>query len=208
MIVVRSLGLQPYAETWEAMQRFTDTRHIETPDEIWLLQHPSVYTQGKAGKAEHVLNAHNIPIIQSDRGGQVTYHGPGQLVAYFLINLTRRKLNIRTLVSSLEHILITLLHDFDITAETMPGAPGVYVNQQKIASLGLRVRKGCSYHGLALNVSMDLTPFSGINPCGYAALQMTQITDHQPNVTLESVESKLKQHVLDHFKQEAYATLR
>ena len=206
MIIVRSLGIEPYAKTWEAMKRFTDRRDENTPDEVWFLQHPPVYTQGQAGKPEHILNKNNIPIVQSDRGGQVTYHGPGQLVAYFLINLNRRKLGVRTLVCSLEKILITMLGELSVHAMIKTGAPGVYIEDKKIASIGLRVRKGCTYHGIALNISMDLTPFSSINPCGFEALEMTQLKNYMPNVTLKQVETMLTQHVVKQFKQDTHAT--
>ncbi len=201
------LGLKPYAEVWEAMKHFTDTRDEHTPDEIWLLQHPPVYTQGQAGKPEHVLNPHNIPVVQSDRGGQVTYHGPGQVVAYVLIDLRRKNIGIRTLVCKLERALIALLNEFGIDAQTRTGAPGVYVHEKKIASIGLRVRKGCSYHGLALNIDMDLSPFLGINPCGYKALEMTQLSLLKPDITLQQAELKLKHHLLKQLGQDAHAAL-
>ncbi len=207
MIVVRSLGLEPYAKTWEAMKRFTHERDENTPDEVWFLQHEPVYTQGQAGKPEHILNAQNIPIIQSDRGGQVTYHGPGQLVVYVLMDLKRRKLGVRTLVCLLEKMLIKILLDLGISAATKTGAPGVYVNHQKIASIGLRVRKGCTYHGIAFNINMDLTPFLGINPCGFEALAMTQLHDHTPHISLQQIEAMFKNYFVDHFEQEAYATV-
>ncbi|MCH9764178.1 MAG: lipoyl(octanoyl) transferase LipB [Gammaproteobacteria bacterium] len=205
-MIVRSLGIEPYEKTWEAMKQFTDTRDENTPDEVWFLQHPPVYTQGQAGKPEHILNKSSIPIVQSDRGGQVTYHGPGQLVAYFLINLNRRKLGVRTLVCSLEKILIQLLGELSIPAMIKTGAPGVYINNKKIASIGLRVRKGCTYHGIALNIAMDLTPFSNINPCGFEALEMTQLKHYIPNISLEQVEIMLTQYVVKQFKQDTYAT--
>ncbi|MDF1678611.1 MAG: lipoyl(octanoyl) transferase LipB [Legionellaceae bacterium] len=207
MITVRSLGVQPYTETWEAMKTFTANRSDDSPDEIWFLQHPPVYTQGQAGKSEHVLNPRNIPIVQSDRGGQVTYHGPGQLVVYFLIDLNRKKLGVRTLVCMLEKMIIHLLAEFHVQAETKPGAPGVYVNEQKIASIGLRVKKGCTYHGIALNVDMDLTPFLGINPCGFEALKMTQLKDHVSAVTVEQVEMMLKHDCLNQLGQDTHATV-
>ncbi|MDF1646869.1 MAG: lipoyl(octanoyl) transferase LipB [Legionellaceae bacterium] len=207
MITVRTLGIEPYVKTWEAMKKFTDERTIHTPDEIWFLQHSPVYTQGQAGKAEHILNADNIPIVQSDRGGQVTYHGPGQLVIYTLIDLNRRKLGIRTLVCLLEKMLIDVLVNFDISATTKKGAPGVYVNHKKIASIGLRVRKGCTYHGIALNVGMDLKPFLGINPCGFDALKMTQMQDYVVDIQLKQVEMHFKKYCLDLFGQDAHATV-
>ncbi len=199
MIKVRSLGMQPYLKVWEDMKQFTDSRDERTVDEIWFLEHPPVYTQGQAGKPEHILNAQQIPIVQSDRGGQVTYHGPGQLVVYVLMDLQRRKLGVRTLVCLLEKLLIQMLATMGITAATQEGAPGVYVNHQKIASIGLRVRKGCTYHGIALNINMDLTPFSGINPCGFKALEMTQLQDHVDNITVEQVEAILTPSFLEQF---------
>ena len=199
MIIIRSLGTQLYATTWENMKRFTLERDKDTQDELWLLEHPAVYTQGQAGKAEHVLNTNAIPIIQSDRGGQITYHGPGQLVAYLLMDIRRRNLGIRTLVSQLELVLVTLLKNCNISAQTRCGAPGVYVAEKKIASIGLRVKNGCTYHGIALNVAMDLTPFSAINPCGYAKLQMTQIEDFIPGVRLEQISSQFIQDFLTLF---------
>tara|TARA_A100001015_G_scaffold315684_2_gene428086 strand:+ start:2976 stop:3608 length:633 start_codon:yes stop_codon:yes gene_type:complete len=202
MLVIKSFGLKPYTKTWEDMRAFTDARDESTPDEIWLLEHPPVYTQGQAGKPEHVLNPHQIPILQSDRGGQVTYHGPGQLVAYFLFNLKRRGLSIRGLVCILEKLLIAVLSNFGIPATVKAGAPGVYVGNKKIASIGLRVRKGCSYHGIALNIAMDLSPFKGINPCGYESLEMTQVSEFQPEVTFDDVHAVFKQCCTDYFKQE------
>ena len=156
------------------MQVFTDTRDAMTPDEIWLLQHDPVFTQGQAGKAEHLLHQTNIPVVQSDRGGQITYHGPGQLIAYLLIDVRRKGIGIRQLVTAMEQAVIGLLARSDIQACARADAPGVYVDGAKIASLGLRIRRGCSFHGLALNVDLDLTPFSHINPCGYAGLAMTR----------------------------------
>ena len=166
-----------YITVWQAMQKFTDDRNDDTQDELWLVEHPAVFTQGQAGKDEHLLMPGNIEVVKVDRGGQVTYHGPGQQVIYFMINLRRRKMGVRHLVTLLENGLIASLADFDITAKAKPDAPGVYVNDKKIASLGLRVRKGCSLHGLALNVNMDLSPFLLINPCGYQGLEMVQTAD-------------------------------
>lgn len=190
-MLVKPLGLLDYQETWQAMQNFTENRTAHTPDEIWLCQHPPVFTQGRHGKAEHILDPHAIPIIQTDRGGQVTYHGPGQLIVYFLLDLKRRKLGIRELVTHIEHSIIKLLQHFDINAHLMEKAPGVYVDSQKICSIGLRVKQGCTYHGIALNVDMDLTPFTYINPCGYAGLKVTQINDLNPNVKWNEVEKQL-----------------
>jgi lipoyl(octanoyl) transferase len=171
---VRYLGLQPYLHTWQNMQDFTAQRNKHTTDEIWLVEHPAVFTQGQAGKAEHLLQQTDIPIVKTDRGGQITYHAPGQLIAYLLIDIRRKDFNIRTLVSIIEESLISLLADSNVLAVAKADAPGVYVNNKKIASLGLKIRKGCSFHGLALNVDMDLSPFLQINPCGYAGLEMTQ----------------------------------
>jgi len=210
MLIIRSLGTQSYSETWDAMKQFTDNRTDDTPDEIWLLQHPPVYTQGQAGKPEHILNPGNIPVVQSDRGGQITYHGPGQLIAYVLMDIKRRNLGIRTLVCELERILISLLGTFGVSADTQSGAPGVYVNHKKIASIGLRVRKGCTYHGLALNINMDLKPFLGINPCGYAGLNMTQLHEYHPEADISHVETQLKTLFTTQFEfeEDADATLR
>lgn len=171
---LRRLGAEvDYLATFEAMKAFTDGRGPDTPDELWLLQHPRVFTQGQAGKAEHVLAPGDIPVVQVDRGGQVTYHGPGQWVLYLLVDLRRRGIGVRALVDVIERGIVRLLADYGIAAAPRPDAPGVYVGADKIASLGLRVRRGCSYHGLALNVDMDLEPFGRINPCGYQGLQVT-----------------------------------
>jgi lipoyl(octanoyl) transferase len=186
-LIVRSLGEQPYLETWEAMKAFTAGRDATTPDEIWLLEHPRVYTQGQAGKAEHILAPGDIPVIQVDRGGQVTYHGPGQLVVYLMIDLTRHRLGVRTLVDVIERSIVQTLAEFGIAASARPDAPGVYVDEAKIASLGLRVKRGCSFHGLALNVAMDMEPFRRINPCGYAGMPMCQISDFVPGVDISEV---------------------
>jgi lipoyl(octanoyl) transferase len=180
-LLIRTLGRVDYEPTWRAMQAFTDARSAETPDELWLLEHPPVYTQGQAGKPEHLLNAAGIPVVQIDRGGQITYHGPGQLVVYLLVDLNRRKLGVRDFVRRIEQAIIDLLADLGIAAYGRIDAPGVYVQtnrgEAKIAALGLRIRNGCSYHGLALNIDMDLAPFSGINPCGYAGMAVTQLRD-------------------------------
>jgi lipoyl(octanoyl) transferase len=184
-VIIRSLtDLQDYNTCWHAMKEFTNQRDDETIDEIWVLQHQPVFTQGQNGKAEHVLNPGTIPIVQSDRGGQVTYHGPGQLMAYLLVDVKRKKLNIRELVTKLEQSIIQLLAEHNIEAKARCDAPGVYVNDKKICSVGLRIRRGSSYHGLAFNVDMDLEPFSRINPCGYAELQMTQLSEfvHNPDI--------------------------
>ena len=174
---VRELGLVEYTPTWQAMQRFTDSRDPNTVDEIWLLEHAPVFTQGQAGKAEHLLLPGEIPVVQADRGGQVTYHGPGQLVVYLLLDVRRLGFGVRELVNRIELSLIDLLGSYGVEAVAKPDAPGVYVDGAKIASLGLRIRNGRSFHGLALNVDMDLEPFRRINPCGYAGLRMTQLRD-------------------------------
>lgn len=183
-LIVRHLGRQPYQPVWDRMRDFTQQRTEHSADELWLVEHPAVFTQGLAGKSEHILNPHAIPIVQTDRGGQVTYHGPGQLVAYPLLNLNQNRLTIRRLVTTLEKTLISVLAHFSIPAESRCDAPGVYVQGCKIASIGLRVRRGCSYHGVALNVNMDLAPFSYINPCGFRGLAMTQIRDFAEDATV------------------------
>ncbi|MCT7945893.1 lipoyl(octanoyl) transferase LipB [Shewanella septentrionalis] len=171
---IRHLGKQDYESVWHAMQHYTDTRDSESHDELWIVEHPPVFTQGQAGKSEHILNAGDIPVIQVDRGGQVTYHGPGQLVVYPLLDIKRSKVGVRQLVTHIEQSIVDMLAKYDINAYAKADAPGVYVDERKIASLGLRIRKGCSFHGLALNVDMDLAPFRRINPCGYAGLEMVQ----------------------------------
>ncbi|MGP0170774.1 lipoyl(octanoyl) transferase LipB [Pseudomonas sp. NCHU5208] len=176
-LVVRHLGLVEYLPTLEAMRQLTRERDEHTPDEIWLLQHPKVFTQGQAGKAEHLLAPGDIPVVQVERGGQVTYHGPGQLVAYLMLDLRRLDLGVRELVTTMEQSLVELLAGYGIEAAPKADAPGVYVAGDKIASLGLRVSRGCSFHGLALNVDMDMTPFLRINPCGYAGLKMVQMRE-------------------------------
>ncbi len=198
-IIIRDLGTADYELIWQKMQEFTDSRDENTPDEIWLLEHPPVFTQGLAGKSEHILNPHHIPVIQTDRGGQVTYHGPGQLILYPLINIKRKKIAPRELVTKLENSVILLLKQFNITAESRCDAPGVYVNNQKICSIGLRIRKGCSYHGIALNVDMDLKPFGYINPCGYKDLAMTQIKNFAPSVTIQEIKAKIIPTILANF---------
>ena len=174
---VRELGLAEYLPVWEAMKTFTQNRTDTTADELWVLQHHPVFTQGQAGKSEHILDPHNIPVVKTDRGGQVTYHGPGQLIVYFLLNVRRREFGVRTLVDIIETSIISVLNTYEIDAHVRKGAPGVYVEDKKIAALGLRIRGGCSLHGLSLNIDMDLTPFTYINPCGYAGLQAAQLRD-------------------------------
>ncbi|GAB4356119.1 MAG: lipoyl(octanoyl) transferase LipB [Immundisolibacter sp.] len=178
---LRRLGQVPYTDALAAMQAFTDRRDAATADEVWLLEHPPVFTLGLAGKPEHVLDAGVVPVLRCDRGGQVTYHGPGQVVLYTLLDLQRAGLGVKRLVSTLEQAVIDLLAQFDIVATRRAGAPGVYVADAKIAALGLRVRRGCCYHGLSFNVAMDLSPFARINPCGYPGLAVTQLRDLRPS---------------------------
>lgn len=173
-LIIRQLDTGDYQTIWHAMQDFTDNRDDDVADELWVVEHDPVFTQGQAGKEEHLLNTGDIPVVKVDRGGQVTYHGPGQLVIYLLLNLRRRKLGVRDLVTQIEVAIVELLKQYSIEAYAKKDAPGVYVNDMKIASLGLRVRKGCSFHGLALNIDMDLAPFLRINPCGYAGMEMLQ----------------------------------
>lgn len=176
-ILLRRLGLRAYEPVWQAMRDFTDRRDGATPDQFWLVEHAPVFTQGQAGKPEHLLMPGDIPVVQTDRGGQVTYHGPGQVVLYPLLDVRRGALGVRELVTALEQAVISVLAEYGITAEARADAPGVYVGEAKIASLGLRIRRGGSFHGVALNVDGDLTPFSRINPCGYAGMTMTRIAD-------------------------------
>lgn len=204
-LIIRSIGCVPYEKTFRAMQQFTDNRTDKTEDELWLVEHPPVYTQGLAGKPEHLIHAGNIPVIQTDRGGQITYHGPGQLVAYVLLDCRRRNLGVKNLVCALERAVINLLQAYHIQATTKPTAPGVYVNDAKIASIGLRIRKGCSYHGLSLNVGMDLTPFMGINPCGYSGLKVVQISDLGGPNNVQVVSKQLVQHLASTL---SYTTLK
>lgn len=190
-LLVRQLGLCNWQSTSEAMHHYTDQRDGSSRDEIWLVEHDPVFTQGQAGKAEHVLMPGDIPVVQSDRGGQVTYHGPGQQVMYVLIDIKRRKIGVRQLVTALEETVIATLMHFGVEARARADAPGVYVGDEKICSLGLRIRKGCSFHGLALNVAMDLSPFLRINPCGYAGMSMTQLQHFKPDVSVIEVQPLL-----------------
>lgn len=203
MLIIKDLGLTHYQDTFNAMKTFTAARDEKTADEIWLTEHYPVFTQGQAGKPEHILMPSDIPIIQSDRGGQVTFHAPGQLVVYFLVDIRRRDCDVRSMVSHLENIVIETLADFKLKAYADPKAPGVYIDglkpRQKIASLGLRIRQGRSYHGLALNVAMDLTPFQWINPCGYEGLSMTQIRDFIPDIHLTDVKNQIRINLKKHF---------
>lgn len=185
------LGEVDYLNTWNRMKEFTQTRNKEDADEIWLLEHPSLFTQGQAGKEEHLLAPGDIPVVQADRGGQVTYHAPGQLIAYVMVDLKRLGIGVRDLVSVLENAVIGTLSKNNISAYAKPDAPGVYVDEQKISSLGLRVRRGCSFHGLALNVNMDLEPFNRINPCGYQGLKMVNMASFCPDIKLTNVKAQL-----------------
>ncbi|MFD1007113.1 MULTISPECIES: lipoyl(octanoyl) transferase LipB [Oceanisphaera] len=195
-LTVRHWGEASYEDVWHAMQDFTNQRDQDTQDEFWLVEHPPVFTQGQAGKPEHILNLGDIPLVKSDRGGQVTYHGPGQLIVYLLLDVRRKKLGVRHLVTSMENAIVALLAAYHIDAYAKPDAPGVYVaetmgTENKIASLGLRVRRGCSFHGLALNVNMDLAPFLRINPCGYAGMAMTQCSALGGPHTIDEAQSQL-----------------
>ena len=198
-IIIRQLGMQPYSATFARMQTFTLARTDQTTDEIWLLEHPPVFTQGLAGKAEHILNPGDIPVVQTDRGGQVTYHGPGQLVAYFLIDMRRLGIGIRRLVTILEESVVATLGEYAIHAAPRADAPGVYVDGAKICSLGLRVRRGCTYHGIAFNINMDLSPFQRINPCGYKNLAVTQVHDFSADATVATVAGRLIPHLCHNF---------
>ena len=187
----RRLGVRDYGSAWQAMRAFTDSRNADTPDELWTLQHPPVFTLGQAGRPEHLLAPGDIPVVRSDRGGQVTYHGPGQVIAYLLCDLRRAGIGIRTLVQRLEQAVIDLLAQYGIQGNLRQGAPGVYVDGRKIASLGLRVRRGCTYHGLSLNANMDLEPFSRINPCGYPGLDVTHMAGLGVAASIGAVEKRL-----------------
>ena len=190
-LIVRNLGLQTYTPVWKAMTEFTNARETSTTDELWLVEHPPVFTQGQAGKAEHVLAAGDIPVVQVDRGGQVTYHGPGQRVIYMMLNVRRLSIGVRELVSHMENAIIATLSQYGIESAARPDAPGVYVEKAKIAALGLRIRRGCSFHGLSLNVDMDLEPFQRINPCGHAGMPVAQVKDLNPSVTMNDITDDL-----------------
>lgn len=191
-MILKTLGIQPYEAVWQAMQAKVQNWEKSNPDEFWLLQHEPVYTLGQAGKPEHILKSSAIPVVRTDRGGQVTYHGPGQWVGYLLIDLERKGLGARSLVQAIENLLITLLSQYKVQARADKDAPGVYVENAKIASLGFRIRRGISYHGFALNVDMDLSPFKDINPCGYAGMPITQLSEQsQELVSMETVKQRL-----------------
>lgn len=193
---IRALGLVEYEPAWRAMQRFTAERDADTPDEIWLLQHPPTYTLGQAGKPEHLLHTTDIPVVKVDRGGQITYHGPGQIVVYLLLDLHRWKINVRELVRLMEQAVIDLLAEYDVAAHGRPEAPGVYVGDAKIAALGLKIKNGRCYHGLSFNVDMDLSPFAHINPCGYQGLRVTQCIELGITVPLEELQAMLTQNLV------------
>lgn len=201
---VKLLGLADYATTFEAMKAFTDARTDATADELWVVEHPQVFTQGMAGKPEHILIPSDIPVVQVDRGGQVTFHGPGQIIVYTLIDFKRRKVSVRELVHQIEHSIIATLADYGIAARGDDKAPGVYVGAKKIASLGLRIKNGAVYHGLSLNLNMDLTPFHYINPCGYSGLEMAQIADYvAPCPMFNEVAERLTAHLCQYLNQKA-----
>ncbi|WP_334324978.1 lipoyl(octanoyl) transferase LipB [Gilliamella apicola] len=194
-IIIRELHTQPYMQTYQAMHDFTLNRNEQTPDEIWLVEHYPVFTQGRVGKPEHLLHQTDIPIVATDRGGQITYHAPGQQIMYILFDLKRRKIGIRDIVSCLEKCVIQTLAHYDIMSYARAEAPGVYIDHKKICSLGLHIKRGCTLHGLALNIDMDLAPFKNINPCGYAGLQMTQLKEFVPQIN----RSELKQLLTNNF---------
>lgn len=200
--IVKHLGRVEYEPTFQAMQDFTTARTAGTPDELWIVEHPPVYTLGQAGKPEHILRDIGIPVVKIDRGGQVTYHGPGQVVIYLLLDLQRLKFKVRELVIAIEQAVIDLLAEHGVTAERRAGAPGVYVGDAKIAALGLKIRNGCSYHGLSLNVDMDLSPFAAINPCGYAGLKVIQTRDLDIPLTAREAGERLSQHLLRQLDQQ------
>ena len=199
---IRHLGEVDYQNTWQKMQDFTNSRQQGTDDELWFLQHPPVYTLGKNGKTEHVLNPADIPVVNSDRGGQVTYHGPGQIVVYTMLDLNRLNIGVRQLVTDLEQTVIDLLASYGVDSGAKRDAPGVYVKNAKIAALGLRVRKGCSFHGLALNVDMDLEPFTRINPCGFEGLEVTQLANLVQDIPIETVVADLQHRLVKKFSNE------
>jgi len=195
-LLVKRLGRVDYAPTWQAMLDFTLARTPDTPDELWIVEHDPVFTLGQAGKPEHLLSDIGIPVVKIDRGGQITYHGPGQVVIYLLLDLHRLKIKVRELVTAIEQAVIDLLAAYGVTAERRSGAPGVYVGPAKVAALGLKIKNGCSYHGLSLNVDMDLSPFAAINPCGYAGLQVVQTKDLNIPLTAHEAGEQLSQHLL------------
>jgi lipoyl(octanoyl) transferase len=199
--VLKRLGRQGYQDIWQKMQAFTLARDEHTADEIWIVEHPPVYTLGLNGKREHLLNSHQIPVIKTDRGGQVTYHGPGQLVVYVLLDIERLSIGVRDVVTALEQAMVSTLSEYGIQAIAKPEAPGVYVNNQKIGSVGLRVKKGCCYHGLSLNNHMDLSPFNDINTCGYSDLEVTQLADLNVIINTYELAVPVVHHILQAIKK-------
>lgn len=202
-VLIKDLGIsQDYQKIWIEMRDFTINRKFSDQDQIWILEHPPVYTLGQAGKSEHILNSNSIPVVNTDRGGQVTYHGPGQIVIYLLINLDKHNISIKDFVCKLEQGCINFLKDYKITSHRIERAPGIYVNNKKICSIGLRVKKGCSYHGIAFNADMDLSPFKDINPCGYKDLEMTQFKDlyKEKNISMEELKTSLLNNILSELK--------
>ncbi|CAB5496677.1 Octanoate-[acyl-carrier-protein]-protein-N-octanoyltransferase (EC [Bathymodiolus thermophilus thioautotrophic gill symbiont] len=193
-----NLGLQDYTQTWEAMKIFTAKRQADSEDELWIVEHPAVFTQGISGKPEHLLQTSDIPVVQSDRGGQITYHGPGQLIVYCLIDLKRLGIGVKKMVSLMEVAIMDLLKSYDVESQLKEDAPGVYVKGAKIAALGLKVKNGITYHGLSLNLNMDLSPFSQINPCGYQGLAVTQLSNLTDNSRFETVANKLTKILMNH----------
>jgi lipoyl(octanoyl) transferase len=193
-----NLGLQDYTRTWDAMKNFTQARDANTEDELWIVEHPSVFTQGISGKDEHLLENSDIPVVSTDRGGQITYHGPGQLIVYCLIDLKRLGIGVKKMVSLIEVSIMDLLAKHQIESHTKTGAPGVYVDGAKIAALGLKIKNGRTYHGLSLNVAMELSAFAQINPCGYQGLKVTQMCDLTDNISLESIANELTQILSNH----------
>jgi len=205
MIKILEKGLRDYTSTWKEMISFTENRNIDSPDELWILEHNSVFTQGLSGKPEHLLKATQIPIIQSDRGGQITYHAPGQLIIYCLIDIKRLGIGIKKIVSIIEQSLIEFLSTYDIKAHTLTGAPGVYVNGSKIAALGLKVKQGRTYHGLSLNIDMDLAPYKLINPCGYSDLKVTQMCNLTDNMlSISDIQQELSVHIISSLNKTQY----
>jgi lipoyl(octanoyl) transferase len=202
VIVVRTLGMQDYEPLWRGMQQFTDSRSSQTPDEIWFTEHPPVFTLGLNASREHLLAPGNIPVIQVDRGGQVTYHGPGQLMIYPMIDIKRARLGVRDLVTALERTVIDLAAEYGIEATCRKDAPGVYVEGRKFASVGLRVRRGASYHGMALNIDVDLEPFSRINPCGFSDLEVTDLKSLGINASRPDIQARVQEHLLRHLRMD------
>ena len=202
-LIIKQLGLTDYASAWHDMQAFTDNRDANTPDELWFLEHPPVFTLGRNGKQEYLHDTGDIPVVKVDRGGQVTYHGPGQLVAYTLLNIKRRQLDVQSLVRLLEQSVIDLLSDYSLHAQRREQAPGVYIDSRKVAALGLRIRKGCSFHGLSLNVDMDLSPFAMIDPCGYSGLEVTQLKDLGIDAPLATIRAQFRTHFERLLEQQA-----